>query len=129
MQRNMQVKMLMGYNQQRHFRSTASLSRKDFYSTLSVGKSSTQDEVKKAYFKLAKEYHPDVNKNPEAKEKFSQINEAYETLGDEQKRRIYDQTGMTGDEQQQAGAGGPFEGGFGQGFSGYEGFYDQYRGT
>ena len=53
-------------------------------------KSSSQDEIKKAYFKLAKTYHPDVNKSPEAKEKFGVINEAYETLGDESKRRIYD---------------------------------------
>jgi molecular chaperone DnaJ len=47
---------------------------------------------------LAKEYHPDVNKAAEAKEKFATINEAYETLGDEGKRRVYDQTGMSGDE-------------------------------
>jgi curved DNA-binding protein CbpA len=55
-----------------------------------VGKSASQDDIKKAYFKLAKQYHPDVNKAPEAKEKFATINEAYETLGDESKRRIYD---------------------------------------
>jgi DnaJ-class molecular chaperone len=47
---------------------------------------------------LAKEYHPDVNKAPEAKEKFATINEAYETLGDDSKRRVYDQTGMNSDE-------------------------------
>jgi molecular chaperone DnaJ len=68
--------------------------------------------LKKAYFKKAKEYHPDVNKSAGAKEKFAEINEAYETLGDESKKRVYDQTGMTGDEQQQAGGGDPF-GGFG----------------
>ena len=50
------------------------------------------------YFNLAKKYHPDVNKTPEAKEKFAGINNAYETLSDENKRRVYDQTGMTGDE-------------------------------
>lgn len=82
------------------FRASNVLNRKDFYSTLGVAKNASQDEVKKAYFKLAKTYHPDVNKAPEAKEKFAQINEAYETIGDESKRRIYDQTGMTGDEQQ-----------------------------
>lgn len=85
--------------QQRAFRASNVMSKKDFYSTLNVGKGATQDEIKKAYFKLAKEFHPDVNKAPEAKEKFATINEAYETLGDEGKRRVYDQTGMTGDEQ------------------------------
>lgn len=60
---------------------------------------------------MAKSYHPDVNKSEGAKEKFNNINEAYETLGDDSKKRIYDQTGMTGDEQTQAGQ-DPF-GGFG----------------
>lgn len=64
-----------------------------------MSRSASADEIKKAYFKLAKKYHPDVNKTDEAKEKFSQINNAYETLSDDQKRNIYDQTGMTGDEQ------------------------------
>jgi molecular chaperone DnaJ len=63
---------------------------KDYFELLDVTKDSTKDEIKKAYFKLAKEYHPDVNKAPEAKEKFGTINEAYETLGDENKRRVYD---------------------------------------
>ena len=48
---------------------------------------------------IAKKYHPDVNPSSEAKEKFAKINNAYETLSDEGKRRVYDQTGMTGDEQ------------------------------
>jgi len=85
--------------EQRGFRSSQVMNKKDFYSTLGVGRGANQDEIKKAYFKLAKEYHPDVNKAPEAKEKFATINEAYETLGDDSKRRVYDQTGMTGDEQ------------------------------
>jgi len=66
------------------------MNNKDYYKTLGVSRGSTQDEIKKAYFKLAKEYHPDVNKAPEAKEKFASINDAYETLGDEGKRRVYD---------------------------------------
>jgi molecular chaperone DnaJ len=83
----------------RGFKASSVLNNKDYYKTLNVGKSATQDEIKKAYFKLAKEYHPDVNKSPNAKEKFATINEAYETLGDDSKRRVYDQTGMNSDEQ------------------------------
>jgi molecular chaperone DnaJ len=89
---------LLTSTQSRSFRATNVLNNKDFYKTLSVSKGASQDEIKKAYFKLAKEYHPDVNKAPEAKEKFATINEAYETLGDESKRKVYDQTGMNSDE-------------------------------
>ena len=84
----------------RSFRSSNILLKKDYYSVLNVGRSSNPVDIKKAYFKLAKEYHPDVNKSSGAKEKFAEINEAYETLGDEQKKRVYDTTGMSGDEQQ-----------------------------
>ena len=69
---------------------------------MGVGRQASPADIKKAYFKLAKEYHPDVNKSAGAKEKFAEINEAYETLGDDSKKRVYDQTGMSGDEQQQA---------------------------
>lgn len=85
--------------QTRAFRASSVLNNKDFYKTLNVSRGASQDEIKKAYFKLAKEYHPDVNKDPGAKEKFATINEAYETLGDEGKRKVYDQTGMNADEQ------------------------------
>ena len=71
---------------------------KDYYDELGIDQNATQADIKKAYFNLAKKYHPDVNKTPEAKEKFAGINNAYETLSDENKRRVYDQTGMTGDE-------------------------------
>lgn len=63
-----------------------------------MNRDATVNDLKKAYFKKAKEYHPDVNKEAGAKEKFAEINEAYEVLGDEGKKRVYDQTGMTGDE-------------------------------
>lgn len=63
-----------------------------------MNRGTDQNEIKKAYFKKAKEYHPDVNKTSGAKEKFAEINEAYEVLGDESKKRVYDQTGMSGDE-------------------------------
>lgn len=72
--------------------------KKDLYEILGVSKSSSKDDIKKAYFKLAKQYHPDVNKSPEAKEKFSLINEAYETLSDDNKKEIYDATGMDSNE-------------------------------
>lgn len=55
-----------------------------------MGRSASQDEIKKAYFKLAKQYHPDINKEQGAKEKFAKINTAYETVGDPKKRQIYD---------------------------------------
>ena len=80
---------LMGYSPKRAFR-TSSILYKDFYDELSCHKSASQDDLKKAYFKLAKKYHPDVNKTSEAKERFSKINNAYETLSDDGKRRVYD---------------------------------------
>ena len=67
---------------------------------MGVNRNANNADLKKAYFKIAKEYHTDVNKSEGAKEKFAEVNEAYETLGDDGKKRIYDQTGMTGDEQQ-----------------------------
>ena len=81
----------------RGFKSSQVLNRKDFYNILGVGRNSSSADIKKAYFQKAKQYHPDVNKTSGAQEKFAEINEAYETLGDEQKKRVYDQTGMTGD--------------------------------
>lgn len=65
---------------------------------LGVSQGASQDEIKKAYLKLAKKYHPDRNKGDKAsQEKFSEINSAYETLGDSEKRKMYDMHGMTGD--------------------------------
>ena len=90
----------------RLFRSSTSQLAKDLYKILGVSQNASEGEIKKAYFDLAKKYHPDVNKAANAKEKFSEASAAYETLGDAEKRRRYDQTGMTGDEAEQSGFGG-----------------------
>ena len=67
--------------------------KRDYYEVLGVDKNATQDQIKSAYRKLAKQYHPDLNKSPDAPEKFKEVQEAYEILGDEQKRKTYDQFG------------------------------------
>ena len=66
---------------------------KSLYQTLNIGENASADEIKKAYRKLAREYHPDINKSPEAEEKFKEINAAYEILGDPQKKAEYDNYG------------------------------------
>ena len=93
------------------------MAEKNYYDTLGVSKTASAEEIKSAYRKLAKKYHPDLNPNDEvAASKFKEINEAYEVLGDEQKRKNYDQFGSA--DGNPFGNGGGF-GGFGQGgFSG-----------
>lgn len=107
----------------RGFRSSKLLrAKKDFYSVLGVSRSASEQEVKKAYFSLAKQFHPDVNKDPNAKNKFAEINTAYETLSDSEKKKTYDATGMTGDEQDQAKNAGFDADSFGGGFNPFGGF-------
>lgn len=85
---------------------------KDYYSILEVSKNATDIEIKKAYRKLALEFHPDRNKTKEAEGKFKEITKAYEVLSDAQKRKTYDQFGEAAFEQGGPGA-GPFGGGQG----------------
>ena len=89
--------------------------KRDYYDVLGVGKSADATEIKKAYRKLAMKYHPDKNQgDKEAEEKFKEINEAYEVLSDETKRRNYDQFGHDGVNGQGFGGAG------GQGFGGFD---------
>ena len=71
---------------------------KDYYKILGVSKNASKDDIKAAYKKLAKQYHPDLNKSPDASEKFKEINEAAAVLGDDQKKAQYDQYGATGEQ-------------------------------
>ncbi len=91
------------------------MSKRDFYEVLGVEKGASADEIKKAYRNLARQYHPDVNKEKDAEAKFIEVQEAYDTLGDEQKRAQYDQFGHAGAQFGGGGFGGA--GGFG-GFGG-----------
>lgn len=101
--------------------------KEDFYKILGVNKSASKAEIKKAYAKLAQEYHPDKNPDPSAQTKFAKITEAYQTLNDQKKREIYDSSGMSADEQKEFyNSEGGFPGGFGD--PGYGGFWDQTGG-
>ncbi len=94
---------------------------KDYYQVLNLPREATEAEIKKAYRRLARQYHPDVNNHDaEAEAKFKEVAEAYEVLSDPKKREMYDRFGHTG---RFTGAGGPGAGGFGPGF-GFEDIFD-----
>lgn len=106
--------------------------KRDYYEVLGVNKSATDAEIKKAYRKLAKKYHPDMNKdNPKAEELFKEVTEAYEVLSDKEKRKLYDQFGHAAFDEGagQGGAYGAGGQGFGSGAGGFGGFGGQgFRG-
>ena len=95
--------------------------KRDYYEVLGVSKSASKDEIRSAYRTLAKKYHPDLNKDPDAPKKFEEVQEAYDVLNDDNKRRQYDQFGFAafGQGGSTGGAGNPF----GEGFSS-QGFGD-----
>lgn len=94
--------------------------KRDYYTVLEVPRGASNDEIKKAYRRLARQYHPDINKEPDAEDKFKEINEAYEVLSNEERRAAYDRFGhaaFTG-----GGGGDPFSG-----FSGGSPFGDLFE--
>ncbi|MDF9823659.1 molecular chaperone DnaJ [Breznakia sp. PF5-3] len=94
------------------------MAKRDYYEILGLAKDANEQDIKKAYRKMAKKYHPDVNDGKDAEEKFKEVNEAYEVLSDPQKKATYDQFGHAGLDGAQGFGGG------GQGFSDFGGFED-----
>ncbi|WP_146548248.1 molecular chaperone DnaJ [Rummeliibacillus suwonensis] len=101
------------------------MEKRDYYEILGLEKTASKDEIKKAYRKLSKKYHPDLNKEPGAEEKFKEIAEAYEVLSDDQKRARYDQFGHQDPNQ---GFGGFSGFGSTEGFGGFEDIFSSFFG-
>jgi len=101
--------------------------KRDCYEILGISKSATDDEIKKAYRKMAKKYHPDANPgNKEAEDKFKEVNEAYSILSDPEKKSNYDRFGYAGVDP--SAAGGGFGGGFSGGGFGMDDIFDMFGG-
>ncbi|MBQ1825627.1 MAG: DnaJ domain-containing protein, partial [Firmicutes bacterium] len=98
--------------------------KRDYYEVLGLKKGASEDDIKKAYRKMAMKYHPDRNPgDKEAEDKFKEVNEAYSVLSDADKKSKYDRFGFAGvDPNSGFGGGGQGFGGFGQGFGGFSGF-------
>ena len=92
----------------------------DYYKTLGVSKTASREEIQKAYRRLARKYHPDFNQNDPkgAKEKFQKVQEAFDILGNPEKRKVYDQFGVSPDQMGSGGGQGPFQWSFGGGSPG-----------
>ncbi len=105
-----------------------SVAYKDYYEILGVSKTATEQEIKSAYRKLAKKYHPDINKAPGAEQKYKDVNEAYEVLHDPEKRQKYDALGPDWERAQQFGGAGGFSG-FPGGFPGGGGVHMDFGGS
>lgn len=99
------------------------MSKKDLYETLGISRNASEAEIKKAYRTLARKYHPDVNKEANATDKFKEVQQAYDILSNPQKKAQYDQFGITDDSASQGFSGSGFGGGF-SGFSGFENLDD-----
>jgi DnaJ-class molecular chaperone len=107
------------------------MAKRDYYEILGVSRDASEAEIKSAYRKLARKYHPDVNKAEDASEKFREATEAYDVLSDEKKRKLYDQYGHAGPQGAAAGGAGPggvrwesyAPGGEGGGAGGFEDFF------
>ena len=98
----------------------------DYYALLGVSRNASEEEIRRAFRRKAMEYHPDRNKNPDAEEKFKEINEAYQVLSDSKKRGQYDRFGKSGVSGGAQGAGSPFDG-F-EGFGGFGDIFDSFFG-
>ncbi|KAL8235923.1 hypothetical protein R6Q59_017004 [Mikania micrantha] len=113
-----------GCGSTRSFHGTAFMASKDYYDTLGVSKNATSSEIKKAYYGLAKKWHPDANKDdPEAETRFQEISKAYEVLKDENKRADYDQVGHAAYEASVNG-GGPDNGSWNNPFHNFEDIFN-----
>ncbi|MGG1573572.1 molecular chaperone DnaJ [Fictibacillus sp. NRS-1165] len=99
------------------------MSKRDYYEVLGLDKNASSDEIKKAYRKLTKQYHPDVNKEADAADKFKEVREAYDTLKDPQKKAQYDQFGHADPNQGFGGFGGA-----GADFGGFGDIFDMFFG-